>query len=45
MVPAIVWMFSGVFSLMKDGVYSYTFLIPFPFKIHTITLIVGTSFI
>lgn len=42
--PAIAWSFNGIINLLKNGLYSYTFLSPFPFKIHTFTLLPITTF-
>ena len=44
LLPAVVWFLNGIFSLLTNGLYSYTYLIPLPFKIHTFTLIPITSF-
>ncbi|MFH0897678.1 MAG: hypothetical protein V1850_06505 [Candidatus Bathyarchaeota archaeon] len=37
--PAIVWSFNGINDLSKKGFSSYTFLMPFLFKVHTISLL------
>ena len=42
--PTVVWLLNGIFSLLINGLYSYTYLIPLPFKIHTFTLIPITTF-
>ena len=44
LLPAVVWFINGIFSLLTNGLYSYTYLIPLPFKIHTFTLIPITTF-
>jgi len=44
LLPAVVWFLNGIFSLLTNGLYSYTYLIPLPFKIHTFTLIPITTF-
>jgi len=45
LLPAVVWLLNGIFSLSINGLYSYTYLIPLPFKIHTFTLIPITTFL
>lgn len=42
--PAVAWSVNGINNIVKNGFYSYTFLTPFPFKIHTITLLNITIF-
>jgi len=42
--PAVVWTVNGIIDISKEGVYTYTFLLPFSFKIHTITLLSITTF-
>jgi len=42
--PAVVWSVNGINDLLKNGFYSYTFLTPLPFKIHTFTLLPSTTF-
>ena len=37
--PAMVWSFNGINDLSKKGFSSYTFLTPFPFKSHTVSLL------
>jgi len=44
LLPAAVWSLNGIIDLLKNGLYSYTFLLPFSFKIHTITLLPSTTF-
>ena len=44
LLPAVVWFLNGIFSLLTNGLYSHTYLIPLPFKIHTFTLILITTF-
>ena len=44
LLPAVVWSFIGIIDILKNGLYSYTFLLPFPFKIHTFTLLPITTF-
>ena len=44
LLPAVVWSLIGIIDLLKNGLYSYSFLLPFPFKIHTFTLLSMTSF-
>lgn len=42
--PAIAWSLNGINTLLKDGLYSYTSLPPFPLKIHISTLLLVTTF-
>ena len=42
--PVVVWLLNGIFTLLINGLYSYTYLIPLPFKIHTFTLLPVTTF-
>jgi len=42
--PAVVWSVNGINNLLKNGFYSYTFLLPFALKIHTISLLNITIF-
>lgn len=44
LLPAIAWSLNGIIDLLKNGLYGYTFLLPFSFKIHTITLLSITTF-
>ena len=44
LLPAVVWSLNGIIDLLKNGLYSYTFLLPFSFKIHTFTLLPITTF-
>jgi len=44
LLPAIAWSIIGIINLFKNGLYSYTFLFPFPFKIHTFTLLPIATF-
>jgi len=44
LLPAVIWLLNGVFSLLINGLYSYTYLIPLPVKLHTFTLIPITTF-
>jgi len=44
LLPVVVWLLNGIFSLLINGLYSYTYLIPLPFKIHTFTLLPITTF-
>jgi len=42
--PAVIWSITGINNLLKNGFNSYTFLLPFPLKIHTISLLNITIF-
>jgi hypothetical protein len=42
--PAVIWSVNGMNDLWKNGFSGYTFLTPFPFKIHTISLLNITTF-
>ncbi len=42
--PAVVWSVNGINNLIKNGFNSYTFLLPFSLKIHTISLLNITLF-
>jgi hypothetical protein len=44
LLPAVVWSLIGIIDILKNGLYSYTFLLPFPLKIHTFTLLPITTF-
>ena len=44
LLPAVVWLLNGISSLLTNGLFSYTYLTPLPFKIHTFTLIPITTF-
>ena len=44
LLPVVVWLLNGIFTLLINGLYSYTYLIPFPFKIHTFTMLPVTTF-
>jgi len=44
LLPAMIWFLNGIINLIKNGLYSYTPLSPFHFKIHTITLLPITAF-
>jgi len=44
LLPAIIWLLNGIINLLGEGLYSYTFLLPSSFKIHTVTLIAITTF-
>ncbi|MFQ5821673.1 MAG: hypothetical protein ACE5I5_16940 [Candidatus Heimdallarchaeota archaeon] len=44
LLPAVVWSINGIIDLLKNGLYSYTFLLPFSFKIHTFTLLPIATF-
>lgn len=43
LLPAVIWFFNGMFSLLTDGLYSYTSLIPLSFEVHTFTLLPITT--
>jgi hypothetical protein len=44
LLPAVVWSLIGIIDILKNGLYGYTFLLPFPLKIHTFTLLPITTF-
>lgn len=44
LLPAVVWSINGIIDLFNNGLYSYTFLLPTPFKIHTFTLLPIATF-
>ena len=44
LLPAVVWSLNGIINLLNNGLYSYTFLLPFYFKIRTFTLLPITAF-
>jgi len=44
LLPGVVWLLNGIFSLLINGLYGYTYLIPLHFKIHTFTLLPITTF-
>jgi uncharacterized membrane protein len=44
LLPAVVWSLIGIMDLVGNGLSSYTSLLPFPFKIHTFTLLPITTF-
>jgi hypothetical protein len=44
LLPAVVWFLNGIIVLFKNGLYSYTFLLPSYFKIHTFTILSITTF-
>lgn len=39
LLPAVVWSILGVGALAEKGFYSYTFLFPFPLRIHTVSVL------
>jgi len=44
LLPAVAWFLNGMINLLINGLYSYTYLIPFPVKIHTFSLLPITTF-
>ncbi len=42
--PAVAWSINGIIDLFRNGLYSYTFLLPTHFKIHTFTLLPIATF-
>lgn len=44
LLPPVMWSLNGIVDLLKNGLYSYTFLVPFPFKIHAFTLLSTATF-
>lgn len=39
LVPAVVWIAIGIYALLHNGFYSYSSLFPFPFRMHTLSLL------
>jgi len=39
LLPALVWSVIGLNDLFRNGLYSYSSLFPFPFKMHTLSLL------
>jgi hypothetical protein len=44
LLPAVVWSLTGIIDILKNSLYGYTFLLPFPLKIHTFTLLPSAAF-
>lgn len=44
LLPAAVWFLNAFVSLAKSGIYSFTSLLPFPFRVHTLSLLSMTAF-
>lgn len=39
LIPALVWSFTALYSLVRNGIYSNTFLLPFSFRVHALHLL------
>jgi len=39
LLPAVVWSVSGIKNMIENGFYSYTFLLPLPFRTHTVSVL------
>jgi len=43
-LPAVVWSVIGLSDLFQNGLYGYSSLFPFPFKMHTLSLLNVSTF-